>query len=83
MLAPRACASHQGVTRKFRRNLGLKAGINAGEIPDQHAELSSAALIGAIAEALVGPISPAGPTHNDEEIVSSLITFCRQALGIR
>ena len=36
----------------------LRQAIAAGEIPEQNVELSAAALVGAIAESLVGPLSP-------------------------
>jgi AcrR family transcriptional regulator len=39
----------------------IRDGIAAGEIPEQDPEVTSAALIGAIGEAMVGPLSP---THN-------------------
>lgn len=38
----------------------LREGIAAGEFSDQNPELAAAALVGAIGEALVGPISPVG-----------------------
>src|SRR5262249_60197594 len=48
--------------REYCRHMAalLRAAIAAGEIPDQNAELSAAALVGAIAESLVGPLSPSG-----------------------
>jgi AcrR family transcriptional regulator len=61
---------------------GLRGGVAAGEIPEQDTELTAAALVGAVAEALVGPLSPvAGETAPQEEIVSSLLAFCRRAVG--
>ena len=60
----------------------LRIGINLGEIPNQDPELTAAALVGAIAEALVGPLSAAATAPSTEpEIVASLLTFCRRALG--
>lgn len=57
--------------------------IEAGEIPDQDPELSAAALVGAIAEALLGPISPvgAGSDPDPELVLSRLLPLCRRALG--
>lgn len=61
----------------------LQAGIDAGAIPDQHAELTAAAVVGAIAEALVGPLSPlAAETEAEDEIVARIVAFCRRAVGV-
>jgi AcrR family transcriptional regulator len=60
----------------------LRQAIAAGEIPDQNVELSAAAVVGAIAESLVGPLSPvAGQVTADEEIVATLVRFCRRSVG--
>jgi len=60
----------------------LRQGIAAGEIPDQNVELSAAALVGAIAESMVGPLSPvAGQILAEEEIVATLVRFCRRSVG--
>jgi AcrR family transcriptional regulator len=60
----------------------LRAGIAAGELPDQNAELVAAALVGGCGEALVGPLSPvAGRKPAREEIVSALRLFVRRAVG--
>ncbi len=70
--------------REYRAAMAalLREGIAAGELPDQDADLAAAALVGAIAEALVGPLSPLGGAQPSEEaIVESLLTFCRHAVG--
>lgn len=60
----------------------LRQGIAAGEIPEQNVELSAAALVGAIAESLVGPLSPvAGRIATEEEIIATLVRFCRRSVG--
>jgi AcrR family transcriptional regulator len=60
----------------------LRQAIAAGEIPDQNVELSAAALVGAIAESLVGPLSPvAGQIASEEDIVATLVRFCRRSVG--
>jgi AcrR family transcriptional regulator len=60
----------------------LRQGIAAGEIPDQDVEFSAAALVGAVAESLVGPLSPvAGQTVAEEDIVATLVRFCRRSIG--
>src|SRR5947209_4057061 len=62
----------------------LRAGIDAGELPEQRVELTAAALVGGCGEALVGPLSPlAGSEPPAHEIVSALRTFIRRAVGAR
>ena len=70
--------------REYCRHMAalLRAGIAAGEIPDQNAELSAAAVVGAIAESLVGPLSPiARPIAADKDIIATLVRFCRRSVG--
>jgi AcrR family transcriptional regulator len=60
----------------------LRAGIDAGELPDQNVELTAAALVGGCGEALVGPLSPlAGAKPETQEILTALATFIRRAVG--
>jgi AcrR family transcriptional regulator len=60
----------------------LRAGIEAGQLPDQNVELTAAALVGGCGEALVGPLSPvAGTRPSGEEVVAALRTFVRRAVG--
>src|SRR5262249_59451365 len=65
--------------REYCRHMAglLRAGIAAGEIPDQNAELSAAAVVGAIAESLVGPLSPvAGQIGSDRDLLAPLVRVC-------
>jgi AcrR family transcriptional regulator len=60
----------------------LRAGIAAGELPEQNVELTAAALVGGCGEALVGPLSPlAGSRPSVVEILEALRTFVRRAVG--
>lgn len=60
----------------------LRQAIAAGEIPEQNVELSAAGVVGAIAESLVGPLSPvAGQVAAEEDIVATLVRFCRRSVG--
>lgn len=60
----------------------LRAGIAAGELPEQNVELTAAALVGGCGEALVGPLSPlAASKPAMEEILSALGIFVRRAVG--
>jgi AcrR family transcriptional regulator len=81
---PLVDAERLAYRRKYSERLAaaLQIGITAGEIPDQDTALTAAALVGAIAEALVGPLSPVmATTSSGDELVTSLLTFCRQAIG--
>lgn len=76
--------------RKAYANLFEKAireGIDEGCIPDQDARQSSTCLVGAIAESLVGPLSPTQTSEadsatedNNDPLVNSIIRFCMQGL---
>jgi AcrR family transcriptional regulator len=60
----------------------LRAGIDAGQLPEQNIELTAAALVGGCGEALVGPLSPvASARPSGEEVVVALKTFVRRAVG--
>ncbi len=62
----------------------LREGIAAGELPDEDPDLTAAAIVGAIAEALVGPLAPVGgDTASEEEIVAGLVRLVRRAVGAR
>ena len=64
----------------------IRDGIEEGCIPDQDARQSSTCLVGAIAESLVGPLSPtlAGQITiadiDKNKLVDSIIRFCMQGL---
>ncbi len=54
----------------------IEAGVESGELPPQSPELSGAALVGAIGEALVGPVSPTSAGQEAESVIESLRDFC-------
>jgi AcrR family transcriptional regulator len=56
-------------------------GIDAGELPDQDVDATAAALIGAIGEAMVGPLSPTSNGGDPQAVIASMITFCTRAIG--
>ncbi len=65
----------------------IEEGIEEGSLPMQQAAQSGTCLVGAIAESLVGPLSPtitgeAPQTDQNESnpLVDSIITFCMQGL---
>ncbi|MFO7192312.1 MULTISPECIES: TetR/AcrR family transcriptional regulator [Thermocrispum] len=54
-------------------------GVAAGVLPPQDAELTAAALVGAVAEALIGPLS----TGDHPDIVPAMTAFTLRALGVQ
>jgi AcrR family transcriptional regulator len=60
----------------------LRVAIEAGEIPDQDAAFTAAALVGGCGEALVGPLSPlASSRPAPAEVVAAIRAFVRRAIG--
>ena len=60
----------------------IRDGVETGELPDQDVDVAAAALIGAIGEAMVGPLSPTANGGGDPEaLIASLIQFCTRAIG--
>lgn len=60
----------------------LRQAVAAGEIPAQDVDLSAAALVGAVAESLVGPLSPvSGQAAAEQNIITTLLRFCRRSIG--
>jgi AcrR family transcriptional regulator len=60
----------------------LKDGVERGELEPHDKETVAAALVGAIGEALVGPLSPAadhGPRRH-ESLIAAVVQFCTAAL---
>ena len=58
----------------------MQQGIDRGELAPHDTQTFSAALIGATAEALVGPLSTQPRPAADEALVASLVSFCINAL---
>jgi AcrR family transcriptional regulator len=60
----------------------LEQGIADGEIPDQDVDITAAALVGALGEALVGPLAPAaGKRPSADALIEALRLFVRRAVG--
>jgi AcrR family transcriptional regulator len=55
-------------------------GVAAGELPEQAVEVSASALVGAIGEALVGPLSPTASNGAREAVIDPLVQFCVRAV---
>ena len=58
----------------------LRDGVAAGELAPQNVELTAAALVGALGEALVGPLSPIEDDVDADALVADLVTFCLRAV---
>ncbi len=62
----------------------ITQGIIEGSIPTQNARQTSTCLVGAIAESLVGPLSPARESsHSDTnhtQLINTIVRFCLQGL---
>jgi AcrR family transcriptional regulator len=70
--------------RTYREALAalLRDGIATGELPEQDADLTAAALVGGVGDALVGPTSPLADAPPDAGfIVAELARFVRRAVG--
>jgi len=60
----------------------IDAGVQAGELPPQNAIVVAAALVGAIGEALVGPlVTGATDVDSDPDTVPTLTRFAIRAVG--
>ncbi|MDK0517929.1 TetR/AcrR family transcriptional regulator [Streptomyces sp. ML-6] len=61
----------------------IVAGVDSGELPPQDARLSAAAVIGAVGEALIGPLSPVGVRTDPAPVVEGITMLCLRAVGAR
>ncbi|GAA0325729.1 TetR/AcrR family transcriptional regulator [Actinoallomurus spadix] len=69
----------------------ISRGIATGELPEQDVEVSAAALVGAIGEALVGPLAVGAARPDDRErhaatdppagLIPNLISFAQRSIG--
>lgn len=59
----------------------IEDGMRAGEIAEQDALLTASAIVGALNEALIGPLAPQAKKTDQEKLINGLALFCVQALG--
>jgi AcrR family transcriptional regulator len=59
----------------------ISDGSEAGDLPAQDVDATAAALIGAIGETMLGPLSPTANGGDPEALIASLIDFCTRAIG--
>lgn len=82
---PLVDAERLAYRRRYRDGMAdlLRDGVAAGTIPQQDVKLAAAAVVGAIAEALVGPLSPLSGTDSSQtEIIAAIVDICRGAIGL-
>ena len=58
----------------------IRQGVANGELPLQDAELTAAAMVGALGEVLLGPLS-VHSKDKDEATIAKVAAFCRRAVG--
>jgi AcrR family transcriptional regulator len=58
----------------------LRDGVAREELAPQNVELSAAALVGALGEALVGPLSPVARDVDADRLVADLVNFCLRSV---
>lgn len=68
--------------RSFAAAIGeaVADGIAAGDIPEQNVEIAAAALVGAVGEVLVGPLSP--DRTDTADVIPDLVAFALRSLGV-
>lgn len=75
-------AFRRGYRDAFAR--ALEEGIANGELRDHDAQIVAAAIVGALGEALVGPLSPTangrGARRHHDALVANLVQFCLNAI---
>ncbi len=79
-VGPEVDAQRLVFRRAFRDLIAdlIAEGVAAGRLPAQDPRLTAAALVGAVGEALVGPLADGSPA---EELVPALSLFALRALG--
>ena len=81
--AARALASESGMGAVQIVPVAERAGIAAGHLPEQDAEFAAAAVIGAVIEGLLGPLSGASETAEAQHSAAQALTlFALRALGV-
>jgi AcrR family transcriptional regulator len=76
----------EGERLRFRRAFAktleqlIDSGIETRELPTQDAKVTAAALVGAMGEALLGPLARGGPSTR-QAFVDSLLMVCLRATG--
>ena len=61
----------------------LQRGVNEGVLPKQNVAISAAAMVGAMAEVLVGPLSPSTRHLEVNELIDAMVDFCLRSVGAK
>ncbi len=61
----------------------LQRGVNEGGLPKQNVAISAAAMVGAMAEVLVGPLSPSTRHLEVNELIDAMVDFCLRSVGAK
>jgi AcrR family transcriptional regulator len=56
-------------------------GIRSRELPQQDAVLAASAIVGALVEALLGPLAPQARRTDQDQLIRDLAQFCSRAVG--
>lgn len=59
----------------------IKDGIRTGELPAQDSILAASAIVGALVEALLGPLAPQARKTDQDKLIRDLALFCKRAVG--
>jgi AcrR family transcriptional regulator len=71
----------RGYRAAFAR--ALEEGVARGELAPHDCETVAAALVGALGEALVGPLSPGRDGRGHDALIATLVDFCINAIPAR
>jgi AcrR family transcriptional regulator len=83
---PLVDAERLAFRRTYRDHIALVLadGVRRGEFREQDVQLTAAAMVGAIGDALIGPLSPVnGESSDPAVVVPELQAFCRNAIATR
>jgi AcrR family transcriptional regulator len=60
----------------------ISRGVTSGELPSQDARIVGPGIVGAIGEALIGPLSPLdGSAATTDQVINSILALCLRAIG--
>lgn len=60
----------------------ISRGVTSGELPSQDARIVGPGIVGAIGEALIGPLSPLNDSAaTTDQVIDSILALCLRAIG--
>ncbi len=60
----------------------ISRGVTSGELPSQDARIVGPGIVGAIGEALIGPLSPLNDSAaTTDQVINSILALCLRAIG--